>query len=84
MPKEFGGLGLKELKKFNMAMLAKQGWRLLTEANPLVSAVMKSKYYAGKNLLNVELGCNPSYVWRGIFAALDAVKAGARRKIGNG
>lgn len=50
MPKEFGGLGLKELKKFNMAMLAEQGWRLLTEANPLVSAVMKSKYYARKNL----------------------------------
>lgn len=24
VPKEFGGLGLKELKKFNMAMLAKQ------------------------------------------------------------
>lgn len=32
--KEFGGLGLKELKKFNIAMLAKKGWRLLTESNP--------------------------------------------------
>lgn len=84
VPKEFGGLGLKELKKFNMAMLAKQGWRLLTEANPLVSAVMKAKYYSGTDLLHAELGQNPSYVWRGIFAALDAVRTGARRKIGNG
>lgn len=40
VPKEFGGLGLKELKKVNMAMLAKQGWRLLVEANSLVSAIV--------------------------------------------
>lgn len=84
MPTEFGGLGLKELKKFNLAMLAKQGWRLLKEANPLVSEVMKAKYYLETNLLTTELCHNPSYVWRGIFAALEAVRAGARQKIGDG
>lgn len=62
MPKEFGGLGLKELKKFNMAMLAKQRWRLLEEANLLVSAVMKSKYCAQTDLLNADLRNSPSYV----------------------
>ncbi|KAL8115005.1 hypothetical protein AgCh_021723 [Apium graveolens] len=84
MPKEFGGLGLKELKKFNMAMLAKQGWRLLTEANPLISAVLKARYYPKTGLLDAELGNNPSYVWRGIFASLKLVKTGARRRVGNG
>ena len=73
MPKDFGGLGLKELTKFNRAMLAKQGWRLLIEANPLVSAIMKARYYPGTSVLNAELGSNPSYVWRGIFQALEAV-----------
>lgn len=82
--KEFGGLGLKELKKFNMAMLAKQGWRLLTEANQLVSAVMKARYYSDSSVLNAELGSNPSYVWHGIHQAMDVVRAGARRKIGDG
>ena len=38
-----------------MAMLAKQGCRLLTEANPSVSAVMKAKYYSEVNLLNAEI-----------------------------
>ena len=83
-PKDFGGLGLKELKKFNMAMIAKQGWRLLTEANKLVSAVMKARYYSDSSVLNVKLGSNPSYVWRGIYQALEVVRAGARRKIGDG
>lgn len=84
VPKEFGGLGLKELKKFNLALLAKQGWRLLVEANPLVSAIMKARYYPKSSVLMAELGNNPSYVWRGIYKALGLVKDGARRKIGNG
>lgn len=84
VPKDFGGLGLKELKKFNLAMIAKQGWRLLTEANSLVSAVMKARYYPESSIIHAELGNNPSYVWRGIYQALSVVKAGARRKIGDG
>ena len=67
-----------------MAMIAKQGWRLLTEANKLVSAVMKARYYSDSSVLNVKLGSNPSYVWRGIYQALEVVRAGARRKIGDG
>lgn len=84
VPKEYGGLGLKELRKFNLAMLAKQGWRLLNESNPLVTAVMKARYYPKVNFLNADLGSNPSYVWRSIMEALDAVKAGAQKKIGDG
>lgn len=84
VPKECGGLGLKELRKFNIAMLAKQSWRLLTEANPLVSAVMKARYYPRTELLEAKLGSNPSYMWRGIFSSLEILKKGVRRKIGNG
>ncbi|XP_074374523.1 uncharacterized protein LOC141714927 [Apium graveolens] len=66
-----------------MAMLAKQGWRLLVDANPLVSAIIKARYYSNTNVMMAELGNNPSYVWRGIYQALAIVKSGARRKIGN-
>lgn len=84
MPKSCGGLGVRDLRKFNLAMLAKQGWRLLQETNTLVSTIMKAKYYPDSTILDAKLGNNPSYVWRSLVAAMDVVKAGARRQIGNG
>ncbi|KAL8126011.1 hypothetical protein AgCh_013344 [Apium graveolens] len=62
--KEGGGLGFKELNKFNIAMLAKQGWRLLNNQNPLVTSIMKAKYFPNCDFLQAKLGVNPSYMWR--------------------
>ena len=84
VPKNCGGLGLRELRKFNLSMMAKQGWRLLKESNPLVSAVMKARYYPNSSFLDAEVGSNPSYFWRSILASMDVIKAGARRRIRNG
>lgn len=50
----------------------------------MVSAIIKAMYYPNKSLLEADMGKNPSYVWRGLVTALEAVKAGARRRIGNG
>ena len=38
-------MGFKNLQAFNLAMLAKQGWRLLMNPNFLVARVYKAKYY---------------------------------------
>ncbi|XP_074377394.1 putative mitochondrial protein AtMg00310 [Apium graveolens] len=83
-PKSHGGMGMKNLKNFNMAMLAKQGWRILNKENPLVSAIMKARYFPNSEFLDAEVGANPSFVWRSIVSAQEAIKAGCRRKIGNG
>lgn len=45
-----GGLGVRNLRNFNTAMLAKQGWRILTEENPLVSKILEARYFP-KNIL---------------------------------
>ncbi|KAL9659116.1 hypothetical protein QQ045_028206 [Rhodiola kirilowii] len=40
--KEAGGLGLRDLEQLNLALLAKQGWRILTKPNLLVSKIFKA------------------------------------------
>lgn len=44
-PKETGGMGFRDLKSFNKALLAKQGWRLQTNTQSLFSRVFKAKYF---------------------------------------
>ncbi|XP_071912962.1 uncharacterized protein [Coffea arabica] len=45
--KEEGGLGFRELHEFNLALLAKQLWRILTRPNLLMSKVMRARYFKG-------------------------------------
>ena len=60
-PKARGGLGFKNLKAFNLAMLAKQAWRILNNLSSLVARVLKARYFPTGNLLNAKLGSSPSY-----------------------
>ena len=36
-PKAYGGISFKNFHKLNVAMLGRQGWRLLTNPNSLVA-----------------------------------------------
>ena len=83
-PKEKGGLGFHDLKAFNLALLAKQGWRLQNNHGSLVHHFFQARYFPGTNFLHVELGCKPSYAWRSIMAAQTVVKAGCRWQIEDG
>lgn len=65
--KKTGGLGFRDLRCFNQAMLAKQGWRLLLYDNTLVACVLKARYFRSCSFLKAELGNNPSYIRRSII-----------------
>jgi hypothetical protein len=45
-PKEDGGLGVRDLKRFNLSLLAKWRWRLLVEDGSLWKNVLEVKYGA--------------------------------------
>ncbi|KAL9681127.1 hypothetical protein QQ045_012908 [Rhodiola kirilowii] len=75
--KEKGGLGFRKISLMNIAMLAKQGWRILSEPSLLVSKLLKAKYFPNSNLFSAEAGGRPSYGSRGIKASLEVVKEGA-------
>jgi len=42
--KEKGGLGYRDLHLFNLAMLARQGWRLLLNPDSLCAQVLRARY----------------------------------------
>jgi hypothetical protein len=84
MRKEHGGMGFRHFYGFNLAMLGKQGWNLLTNHDTILSRVFKAKYYPNKGFLEANLGHNPSYVWRSIHASQVIVRRGLRWRLGNG
>lgn len=43
-PKKDGGLGFRDIHSFNLAMLAKQGWRLWERPKSLCARILRAKY----------------------------------------
>ncbi|KAL0378890.1 UNVERIFIED_CONTAM: putative mitochondrial protein [Sesamum radiatum] len=76
--KQDGGLGFREMKAFNRAPLAKQGWRLLKKLLSLLSQIMRTKYYKGQSFWDAQLGSRPSLTWRSIFEVRDLLLSGCR------
>ena len=79
-----GGMEFHNFQAFNLAMLIKQGWRILLNPNSFCAKVYKAKYYPNGDVLNVKLGSNPSYARRSIFKALEVIRRGTRWRGGNG
>ena len=82
--KSRGGMGFRNLQAFNLAMLAKQAWRILTNPKSLIARVLKARYFPTGNILSASLGSSPSYSWRSIFNSLCVIRKGSRWRVGNG
>ncbi|XP_019172094.1 PREDICTED: uncharacterized protein LOC109167528 [Ipomoea nil] len=74
----------KRLREFNLALLAKQGWRILANPLSLVSRILKARYFPSVNFLDAPLGHNPSYIWRSIRASQDLLRKGVMRRVSDG
>ena len=72
--KEVGGIGFKDLHSFNVALLAKQGWRLSHISNSLSYCMMKANFFPSCHFLHAKLRSNPSFLWRNILGARDIVR----------
>lgn len=81
-PKRAGGIGFRDMHLFNIALLAKQSWRLLPNPDSLCARVIKSKYYPHGNLLDTVFTADASPVWRGIEAGLELLKKGVIWRVG--
>ena len=65
-------------------MLARQGWRLLTQPGTLCARVMQAKYYPDGRLLKKKVKDGISYIWRSILKGLELLKEGLIWRIEDG
>ncbi|XP_048637537.1 uncharacterized protein LOC125609952 [Brassica napus] len=84
LPKEEGGIGFHLIHEFNLALLAKQLWRLVQYPDSLVARVLRGRYYRMTSPLRAISTSSPSYVWTSISAARKLLLLGIRQKIQSG
>ncbi|KAL0417527.1 UNVERIFIED_CONTAM: putative mitochondrial protein [Sesamum radiatum] len=83
-PKSQGGMGFRDLQAFNLALLSKQLWRIISNPDSLLSRVLRAKYFPDGQALLAPAERNPSYTWRSIQAAQQVVRGGLRWRICSG
>jgi hypothetical protein len=83
-PKIKGGMGFRELERFNVAMLGKHGWRLITNPNSLCSRVLKARYYPDCGFMQATVPKRSSATWRAVVAGREALEQGLISRIGDG
>jgi hypothetical protein len=74
MPKCFGGLGFRDMKLFNQALLARQVWRLNQYPGSLCARLLKSKYYPRGDLIDTVFPVDASPTWKAVQHGLKLVK----------
>ena len=77
-------MGFRDVLAFNLAMLAKQAWRLIHNNQSLFYRVYKARYFPNCSFMLAELGPNPSFVWRSLLAARDVIREGSTWRVGDG
>lgn len=82
--KQDGGLGFRDVKNFNSALLGKLGWRIIQKPDCLLARVLLGKYCHSSNFLRVKCPSNASHGWRSILVGRDLLLKNLGWVIGDG
>jgi hypothetical protein len=59
-------MGFRDIHCFNLALLGKHVWRILSEPDSLCARVLKGKYFPSGDLVNGPLKKGSSFTWQSI------------------
>lgn len=83
-PREFGGLGLRQARDFNDALLAKLAWQMHTMPDKLWVKAMRSKYVKQGDFATAQVPVNASWEWKSIVRGREIIEANVGWRVGNG
>uniref|UniRef100_A0A803PSV0 Reverse transcriptase n=1 Tax=Cannabis sativa TaxID=3483 RepID=A0A803PSV0_CANSA len=78
-PKDKGGMGFKNMEKFNQSLLAKQGWKIINHPHSLLARVLTNS-----TLLEAKLGGFSFFMWRSILWGRKIIEKGVRWRVQSG
>ncbi|KAG8378978.1 hypothetical protein BUALT_Bualt07G0040600 [Buddleja alternifolia] len=77
LPKSEGGLGFRQMRDINRALIAKLGWNILNNDNKVWVDIFKAKYFRNQPLLELEsYPVGASWIFRDIFACKNLLLKG--------
>lgn len=76
--KNLGGLGFRDLIGFNLAMLAKIGWKVLNNPESMLGIVIQNKYFPNSSFLEANKQNKSSWGWKGIVLGRQVLNCGLR------
>ena len=79
-----GGLGFKDMESFNLALLAKQWWRIIHNEDSLSFRVLKGKYFPNSDPMGCLKGTNNSNLWNSLWEGRKVIEQGALWRVGDG
>ena len=77
-------MGFRDIRSFNLAMLAKQEWRLMQGKDSLLFRCFKAKYFPRYGFLEAVDVPNISFVWKSILVAQEILERGHCWRVGDG
>ena len=83
-PKCQGGMGFRDLRLFNLALLGKRRWRFMTNPNSLCARVLKGRYFPDCEFQLATVPKAAPATWRAIVAGREALDAGLIKRVGTG
>ncbi|KAL0399878.1 UNVERIFIED_CONTAM: hypothetical protein Sradi_2331100 [Sesamum radiatum] len=69
-------MGFRGLEEFNLALLAKQGWIILSRPEALLSRILKARYFRIGTFWEANVGRRPSLTWRSILRGRPLLEEG--------
>ncbi|KAG5522106.1 hypothetical protein RHGRI_034338 [Rhododendron griersonianum] len=82
--KDHGGMGFRNYRAFNEAMLARNGWRMLMNPNAYWARFFKGIYFPNSSFLQASRGNRASWAWLSLLHGRNLLLKGLRWQVQDG